>query len=209
VTGDLHALLKAAQGPGPYVLVSHSMAGLYVRLYAAIHPGDVKGLVLVDSTAAEAIDDPTTAAYVVSFTRGSHAAAWAASQGFLQLLRGSPLGNKIGLTGEAEAEKRFMFADGRYNRAAAKEVDQWPVSARQAIAAGAPAAGLPVAVIIAGDGHGPMREIQTPPAEQSYHGYIDIIPDARHDALLGPRFCDGVVNGIKFVMAAYGTPVDR
>jgi pimeloyl-ACP methyl ester carboxylesterase len=47
---DLHALLQAADIPGPYVLVGHSFGGLYVRLYAARDPDAVVGLVLVDAT---------------------------------------------------------------------------------------------------------------------------------------------------------------
>jgi pimeloyl-ACP methyl ester carboxylesterase len=45
---DLHALLHAAQVPGPYVLVGHSYGGLIVRLYAHTHPQEVVGLVLLD-----------------------------------------------------------------------------------------------------------------------------------------------------------------
>ena len=48
---DLHALLKAAGVPGPYVLVNHSTGGLIDRLYAANHPRQVAGMVLVDALA--------------------------------------------------------------------------------------------------------------------------------------------------------------
>ena len=47
---DLHALLQAANVPGPYVLVGHSIGGVFVRLYASAYPDEVVGLVLVDST---------------------------------------------------------------------------------------------------------------------------------------------------------------
>jgi pimeloyl-ACP methyl ester carboxylesterase len=47
---DLHALLRAAQVPDPYVLAGHSLGGLFVRLYAATYPDEVAGLVLVDAT---------------------------------------------------------------------------------------------------------------------------------------------------------------
>ena len=50
VVADLHALLRAARVPGPYVLVGHSLGGLFVRLYAATYPDEVAGLVLVDSS---------------------------------------------------------------------------------------------------------------------------------------------------------------
>ena len=53
VADDLHALLAAAGEPGPYVLVGHSMGGLYVQLYAYQHPDEVAGLVLVDPTPEE------------------------------------------------------------------------------------------------------------------------------------------------------------
>jgi pimeloyl-ACP methyl ester carboxylesterase len=46
---DLHALLRAAKIPGPYVLVGHSTGGLIVRLYASTYPNQVAGLVLVDA----------------------------------------------------------------------------------------------------------------------------------------------------------------
>ncbi len=35
---------------GPYVLVGHSIGGLYVRFFRDRHPGDVVGMVLVDPT---------------------------------------------------------------------------------------------------------------------------------------------------------------
>ena len=47
---DLHALLRAADIPGPYVLVAHSAGGLVVRLYASMYPDAVVGMVLLDST---------------------------------------------------------------------------------------------------------------------------------------------------------------
>jgi pimeloyl-ACP methyl ester carboxylesterase len=53
VTDDLHALLDAAQVPGPYILVVHSLGGLFMRLYAQLYPDQVRGLVLVDAFPAE------------------------------------------------------------------------------------------------------------------------------------------------------------
>ncbi len=47
---ELHALLRAARVPGPYVLVGHSLGGMFVRLYASTYPREVAGLVLVDAT---------------------------------------------------------------------------------------------------------------------------------------------------------------
>jgi pimeloyl-ACP methyl ester carboxylesterase len=50
VVSDLHALLDAAAVPGPYVLVGHSIGGIFVRLYASQYPDEVSGLVLIDAS---------------------------------------------------------------------------------------------------------------------------------------------------------------
>jgi pimeloyl-ACP methyl ester carboxylesterase len=50
VVDDLSALLEAAGEAGPYVLVGHSLGGIYVQLFAYQHPEDVAGLVLLDPT---------------------------------------------------------------------------------------------------------------------------------------------------------------
>jgi pimeloyl-ACP methyl ester carboxylesterase len=60
VVSELHALLRAAGVPGPYVLAGHSLGGLIVRLFASTYPGEVVGLVLVDPY-SEAIETLLTA----------------------------------------------------------------------------------------------------------------------------------------------------
>lgn len=53
VVQDLHALLAAARVPGPYVLVGHSLGGLFVRLYAQTYPDQVRALTFVDAFPVE------------------------------------------------------------------------------------------------------------------------------------------------------------
>ncbi len=53
VVQDLHALLAAAHVPGPYILVGHSLGGLFVRLYAQTYPDQVRALVFVDAFPVE------------------------------------------------------------------------------------------------------------------------------------------------------------
>ena len=47
---NLHTLLTNARVEGPYVLVGHSIGGIYVRQFAAEYPGEVAGMVLVDAS---------------------------------------------------------------------------------------------------------------------------------------------------------------
>lgn len=48
IVEELHALLRAAKLPPPYVLVGHSFGGFTARLFAGCYPEEVVGLVLVD-----------------------------------------------------------------------------------------------------------------------------------------------------------------
>jgi pimeloyl-ACP methyl ester carboxylesterase len=50
IARQLHALLAAAQVRPPYVLVGHSLGGVYVQTFAALYPAETAGLVLVDPT---------------------------------------------------------------------------------------------------------------------------------------------------------------
>lgn len=50
---DLYNLLQNAGIEGPYVLVGHSIGGLYVRAFADQHPDEVVGMVLVDAVHPE------------------------------------------------------------------------------------------------------------------------------------------------------------
>ena len=50
IVEDLRALLKTQHLERPYVLVGHSLGGLYMQLFARKYPQEVAGLALVDST---------------------------------------------------------------------------------------------------------------------------------------------------------------
>ena len=50
IVRDLRALLQAAGEQSPYLLVGHSAGGVYGMTYAAHHPGEVAGLVLLDAS---------------------------------------------------------------------------------------------------------------------------------------------------------------
>jgi pimeloyl-ACP methyl ester carboxylesterase len=57
IVDDLHRLLTAAALKPPYVLVGASYGGLNVRLYADTYAAEVVGMVLVDSTSEDWIEE--------------------------------------------------------------------------------------------------------------------------------------------------------
>ena len=50
IASDLHATLQKLGVDGPFVLVGFSVGGLYTRKYADMYPGDVAGMVLIESS---------------------------------------------------------------------------------------------------------------------------------------------------------------
>src|SRR4051794_34336294 len=73
IATDLHALLNAAGEHGPYVLVGHSLGGVYAMTFAAQYPSDVAGMVLLDSSTPEqftALPDYPSAYRMIQRTYG-------------------------------------------------------------------------------------------------------------------------------------------
>lgn len=50
VAENLHILLSKIPLPAPYILVAHSLGGWHARVFAHLYPGEVAGMVLVDTT---------------------------------------------------------------------------------------------------------------------------------------------------------------
>jgi hypothetical protein len=68
---ELHALVQGAGIDAPYVLVAHSYGGFVSRLYAAAHPDETAGLVLIESSHEDEI-----AAYEDHYGQGDPRADW-------------------------------------------------------------------------------------------------------------------------------------
>ena len=73
VARELHTALQNAHVPPPYLLVGHSFGGPLNRVFAAMYPDDVCGMVLVDPTQEEAIwwDRAHDTNYVARFDEDS------------------------------------------------------------------------------------------------------------------------------------------
>jgi pimeloyl-ACP methyl ester carboxylesterase len=198
VVGDLEKLLNAAHEDGPFILVGHSMAGLYMWLYANRNPDKIKGLVFVDATTPQVTETAKGRGFVTQFARASRLAAMGAGAGLYAPLAGTWFGDKIGLSREASAEKRRAFASPRHNHWASVEVDQWINAAEQARETGPLDPDWPVAVVIAGGNRRPLvgKNVRTPPADHARQRHVDVIAGAGHATLLGIKHADAVVDAI-------------
>ena len=56
IVADLHEVLKQTGVKPPYLLVGHSLGGLYTMLYARTYPDEIAGIVLIDSMHPEQIE---------------------------------------------------------------------------------------------------------------------------------------------------------
>ncbi len=56
IVDELRTLLAAQNLKPPYILVGHSLGGLYMQLFAKLHPAEVAGVVLVDPTSSDQME---------------------------------------------------------------------------------------------------------------------------------------------------------
>jgi len=202
VVGDLEKLLKAAHEDGPFILVGHSMAGLYLPLFAARNPDKIAGLVFVDAATPDMSETPSGRQFAEAFRKASRLAAFGARLGLFTPLKGTWLGDKYGLPPVASDEKRRAFASPDHNRWASAEVDQWMASAAEARAAGPLNPAWPVAVITAGAHRADLSGLTYAPARASHAGYSENVPRATHQTLVGLAHSDAVLRGIDHVRDA-------
>lgn len=202
IVGDLKGLMAASGEAGPYVLMGHSMAGLYLHQFAAQHPDQVVGLVLLDAVTPELLQAPGVAGFA---DRMHDIARLGSVAGTLGLTK--PLywwGDRIGLPPRGKAEKRRGFVSGRQSRTAYAEVQMWRTAGEQAAAAGSLSPHWPVAVITAGPSArgSAWGELRQAPAQRSAAPMVEAIAGANHRTMLGLVHGDHAVAGVEHVVKA-------
>jgi pimeloyl-ACP methyl ester carboxylesterase len=205
IVEDLEKLIAASGERGPFILMGHSMAGLHTRLFAARNPDKVAGLVLIEATTPEQIDNPGTQKFLSAFTAISRVAAVSATVGTTWPLYYKS-GDRIGLPAQGRAEKRHAYVSGRHARTAENEVVNWPRSAAEARAAAPYDPKWPVAVIVAGRsglGRG-FDDARRVPERASSAGHFEAVPGASHTTILGQTYGDAAVRGVEHVLAHLG-----
>jgi pimeloyl-ACP methyl ester carboxylesterase len=186
IAADLHTLLQRGHVPGPYVLAGHSFGGLYVLTFAARYPGEVAGLVLVDSTAPASTPKPAASpgdggSYDV-LGRVSALASASARLGVARLYGQIAVSD---LPPRSEGEVRATVATASNLRSTIDEYVQAGASAQQA-AALTDFGAKPLVVLTAGKGNDaawPAKQNRL--ATLSTNSVHRVIAGATHEGLVG------------------------
>ncbi len=126
VRHDLKAAIDATGEKGPFILVGHSLGGVFVRGFAAAYPGGVAALVLVDPAHEDQVDyfDETTVRYFENFRRMMTFMPVAARLGLLHLW--NPLtAAASGLDGVPRARASLYLQSPSHLAAASAELAAW------------------------------------------------------------------------------------
>jgi pimeloyl-ACP methyl ester carboxylesterase len=126
----LHTLLNRGRIDQPYVLVGHSLGGLYVLTFAARYPAQVAGMVLLDATPPEAFTKlPTYPAFYAGYRRISAMFPSLARMGVARLVDRFSFGT---LPSQARDEQRAFWSTARLARSLRDELAQAPTAMKQA-----------------------------------------------------------------------------
>jgi pimeloyl-ACP methyl ester carboxylesterase len=187
IATDLHTLLQRGQVPGPYVLAGHSFGGLYVLTFAARYPGEVAGMVLIDSTApASGVARVASTGDRTSYDVTGRVSALASSSARLGLGRLFAMLSGSGLPPGSRDEVSAKMATASSIRSTIDEYVQ-PSAAGQA-AALTDFADKPLVVLTAGSGHDAAEmAAQNHLATLSTNSVHRVIAGATHVTLIGEQ----------------------
>lgn len=195
IAGDLHTALAKEGISGPYILVGHSLGGLFVRVFAGQYPAEIAGMVLVDASHPDQAErSASIAATMTDFLRPLQALPLLSRFGVARLIDTSgPLTQ--GASPETQAIFRSFLGNSRHLSTMVDELNHAAVLNAAARAAGDLGA-LPLIVLSADD----MGDVPTPAqyrrdwhrlhgelAALSSRGEQRIIPGTTHLSLVFDR----------------------
>jgi pimeloyl-ACP methyl ester carboxylesterase len=184
--GTLHTLLHNGGVAEPYVLVGHSIGGLYVRAFAQEYPAEVAGVILLDSAHPDQLDRyPDLAAANEAFLQQSAVFPTLARLGLFRLYFAA--GGEIDfqeLPPQQHGEVAALWSSPSYFRSQRGENVAAPVIYEQSQALGALGT-LPLTVISASAGQPDgWATLQEELATLSTNAAHQVIPGATHASLV-------------------------
>jgi pimeloyl-ACP methyl ester carboxylesterase len=198
ISEQLQQLLQELGAKPPFVLVGHSMGGLYVLGHAMQFPDSVAGAVLVDASHPEQNkqSDPGESRMVKAVRFAAATAPFGVARFFLNA-------GRIPLPEDVFIRDRYIAASStrRHLRTIVREIEIWNTLARQVTSTNG-LAGKPLIVLTAGTDHDTnWFELQRGLAALSNLGIQRTITNATHISILDlPRHAAAVVSAIREVV---------
>lgn len=188
---ELHLLLNKAGVVGPYILVGHSLGGLYTRVYAQQYPEDVAGLVQVDASHPDAWRRLGNREGAGADPQMIAMAPIAAQFGLLRMISFVPIDPE--LPERQQGEMRAFFASSKF----ATSVDQFDMAFPEILqqARGITSVGnIPLVVLTTGEVDGGLteesrilRDMQHELAQLSENSLYLVVEGASHTSLVHNR----------------------
>lgn len=188
ITEELRTALKRAGEAGPYLLVGHSLGGLYARYFASRYPDEVVGLVLVDAKHPDAQARLPEAWEDVTRSLGPtmRMAALLSRLGVLRLWQPAALAPPERLPDALHEDHRYLASRAKHFTTTRLEGEATPLSDEQVRALPFPAE-LPLIVIRHGhaDMFAMLPEDAREEAEEVWQGLQrELARLSKHGALL-------------------------
>lgn len=209
---ELHTLLARAQLPPPYIFVGHSLGGVNSLVFNQQYPGEIVGLVLIDSSHPEQGQRqrgiPATSVLRQSLKLLETLARWGWLRPFVPALNRAAFGDWRKVPPAAWDALCYFMAQPMFYAAAVREAEQLETSFAQAQVRPGLLGALPLAVVTAGywaEGKpAPMKQdwlmLQKELAALSTRSTHTIAQHCNHGSITLAR-TDAVVAAIKEVIS--------
>ena len=181
---DLHTLLRNAGESGPYVMVGHSIGGVYVRGYTERYPDEVAGVVLIDSAHPEQLERyPELRAELENYRRISAIFPILSALGVMRAGFAAGFQGDFGeLAEQQRAEMTAQWSSADYWRSQRSELAQLPIIYEQGQELGT-LGDLPLTVVTAGTGDADWQTLQSELAMLSTNSRQISVDGATHASL--------------------------
>jgi pimeloyl-ACP methyl ester carboxylesterase len=206
----LHSVLLSSRIYPPYVLVGHSMGGLFIRVFANLYPDEVAGMVLLDAVHPDqhlrsaAIDTHMRSGFrFLKFTPLLTLLGYVRLTGFFNAW-------SIGLPARQAAESDVFLTNYRHLKTTRDESLAWETICAE-VRATSGLGETPLAVVTAGRDVLPGQpELQGELASLSSNSIHFVIKDADHVSLITQRnHALSVAKAIRYVVEEANTVPQR
>jgi pimeloyl-ACP methyl ester carboxylesterase len=218
IVHQLQTLLHKANLPGPFIIVGHSMGGLFARAFTGTFPTQVAGLVLVDAVHPDQ-------------GQGLSEETQAQQQQFMQLLQWTPMLARLGvlrvaswfnsiaedLPKQSQAAHQALLITSKHLQGTLAEANQWEKTTAQ-VRQQQDLGNIPLLVISAGTdefGFSAQRienwqALQQDLTKLSDNSRHKLIPQASHHSLLtNPEHANMTVTAIRRMVNQVRTKINQ